>query len=64
MPESRVLVLDADRRRAAQLGALLEFIDCTPVLQHDPGAIALDEVKPDAWLAVLVGDCDDRTALA
>jgi sigma-54 specific flagellar transcriptional regulator A len=63
MPESRVLVLDADRRRAEQLGALLDFVDCTPVLARDAGEIPLPEVKPDAWLAVIVGEADDRLAL-
>lgn len=63
MPESRVLVLDADRRRGEQLGALLDFVDCTPVVKRDASELHLDEVKPDAWLAVVVGECDDRTAL-
>jgi sigma-54 specific flagellar transcriptional regulator A len=63
VPESRVLVLDADRKRAEQLGALLDFVDCTPVLVRDAGDIALGDVKPDAWLAVILGECDDRTAL-
>ena len=63
MPESRVLVLDADRRRAEQLGALLDFVDCTPVLARDAGEIPMAEVKPDAWLAVIVGEADDRTTL-
>jgi sigma-54 specific flagellar transcriptional regulator A len=63
VPESRVLVLDADRRRAEQLGALLEFVDCSPVHARDAGEIALADVRPDAWLAVLVGACDDRASL-
>jgi sigma-54 specific flagellar transcriptional regulator A len=63
VPESRVLVLDADRRRAEQLGTLLEFVDCTPVALRDAAEIPLAEVKPDGWLAVIVGECDDRVAL-
>jgi len=63
VPESRVLVLDADRKRGEQLGALLDFVDCTPVVKRDASELHLDEVKPDAWLAVVVGECDDRTAL-
>jgi sigma-54 dependent transcriptional regulator, flagellar regulatory protein len=63
MPESRVLVIDADRRRGEKLGELLDFIDCTPVLVRDAGDVPLEQVKPDAWLAVIIGECDDIGAL-
>ena len=60
MPDSRVLVLDADRQRAATLGALLDFVDCTPVLARD----AAEDARRDAERAglppaAIVGSYDE-----
>jgi sigma-54 specific flagellar transcriptional regulator A len=63
MSESRVLVIDADEQRLETLGALLRFIDCTPVLAASVQDVPLQERQPRDWLAVILGRQDDEQQL-
>ena len=58
MPESRVLVIEADAARADNLRAILEFVDFRANVVEDASQIAIDEHRQQDWLAVLVGDTD------
>ena len=62
MPESRILVLDADEARAQSTATVLQFIDYVPMLDVDPVALTAKH-RPQDWLAVLVGDVADWGAL-
>ncbi|NKF24080.1 sigma-54 dependent transcriptional regulator [Solimonas marina] len=56
MPESRVLVIEADAARAESLRAILEFVDYRASVVADAGEIGVAEHRPQDWLAVIVGD--------
>jgi sigma-54 specific flagellar transcriptional regulator A len=64
MSESKVLVIDADEQRLETLGAILRFIDHTPVLVSSLAQFPLQQRQPQDWLAVIVGQVDDWQALA
>jgi len=63
MSESKVLVIDADEQRAETLAAILRFIDHTPVLVSSLTHFNLEGRSPHDWLAVIVGQEDDWSAL-
>ncbi|TXH06021.1 MAG: sigma-54-dependent Fis family transcriptional regulator [Nevskiaceae bacterium] len=63
MPESRVLVIDNDAQRAQTFGAILQFIDYSPMLVADAGEVVLTQRRPQDWLAVVVGGVSDWDAL-
>jgi len=64
MPESRVLVVDADAARLQTFGAILQFIDHSPVLVDCVRDVHLDQRRPQDWLAVIVGDVADEGEFA
>ena len=63
MSESRVLVIDADEQRLEMLGAVLRFIDHTPLLLSSPAQLPLEHRQQQDWLAVVLGRVDDMQAL-
>ncbi|WP_293373522.1 sigma-54 dependent transcriptional regulator [Nevskia sp.] len=64
MAESRVLVIDSDEQSAASLASILQFIDFIPVCVASAAALKLGERKPQEWLAVIIGQEAEPTALA
>jgi sigma-54 specific flagellar transcriptional regulator A len=62
MSESRVLVLDADGARAARVAELLDFIDYSPQVVDDIGAISTDSHHPRDWAAIVLGRVTDSRA--
>jgi sigma-54 specific flagellar transcriptional regulator A len=64
MSEAKVLVVDADEQRLETLGAILRFIDYTPVLLTSLSQLSLDGRRQQDWLAIIVGQEDDSGALA
>jgi sigma-54 specific flagellar transcriptional regulator A len=60
MSESRVLVVDSDASRLQTLGAILQFIDHSPVMVESVAELKLAEARQQDWLAVVVGDTADE----
>ncbi len=58
MSTSRILLLDSDQERAAQVHAILGFVDYSPQV-HDVQAQAVPDDQPRDFLAVIVGQLDD-----
>lgn len=58
MSTSRILLLDSDQERAAQVRAVLEFVDHVPDVQ-DLSQGVLPQDRPREYLAVVVGKLDD-----
>ena len=63
MSESRVLVVDGDAARAETLAAILRFIDYCPVVVASTAELNLAERRQQEWMAVMIGQEDDRDAL-
>lgn len=63
MSTSRILLLDSNQERAAQVHAILGFVDYSPVV-HDLDASATPAEKPREFLAVIVGQLDDAQCKA
>lgn len=63
MTESRVLVIDADEQRLEMIGAVLRFIDYTPMLLTSPEQLSLEQRQQQDWLAVILGRADDKQSL-
>jgi sigma-54 specific flagellar transcriptional regulator A len=55
MSENRVLIVDADAERVAELTAVLRFIDCRPESVADWRSLPAERRKPREWHAVIVG---------
>ncbi len=60
MSESRVLVVDSDASRLQTLGAILQFIDHSPVMVESVAELNLAQQRQQDWLAVVVGDTADE----
>ncbi|AXQ28226.1 sigma-54-dependent Fis family transcriptional regulator [Solimonas sp. K1W22B-7] len=60
MSESRVLVVDSDASRLQTLGAILQFIDHSPVMVESVSELNLSQQRQQDWLAVVVGDTGDE----
>src|SRR5690242_1667012 len=55
MSETKVLIVDADAERAAELASVLRFIDCRPETVADWRALTAQARRPREWNAVIVG---------
>jgi len=64
MSESRVLVIDADASRLQTFGAILHFIDHSPVPVESVAELKLEQQRPQDWAAVIVGDIADEADFA
>ncbi len=62
MSESRILIVDADSRRAERLATLIDFVDCTPMPISDIDELNLGKHRPTDWLAVVLGEFEDSVA--
>lgn len=60
MTESRVLVLDAETKRAESIAALLDFVDANPCVIEHAGAVDRRRQRASDWLAVVVGRVPDE----
>ena len=63
MSTSRILLLDCDTSRAAQINAVLGFVDYAPCL-HDMDVAAVPNEKPREFLAVIMGKMSAEQCIA
>ncbi|ORE88640.1 Two-component system regulatory protein [Oceanococcus atlanticus] len=63
MSTSRILLLDSDAERAAQVHAILGFVDYSPLV-HDLDEQAVPDEQPRAFLAVIIGQLDETQCSA
>ena len=63
MSTSRILLLDCDTSRAAQINAVLGFVDYSPCL-HDMDVAAVPNEKPREFLAVIMGKMSAEQCIA
>lgn len=63
MSTSRILLLDSDAERAAQVHAILGFVDYSPLV-HDLDEQAVPDEQPRAFLAVIIGQLDEAQCSA
>ncbi len=64
MSESRILVIDDNTTRAERIGTVLDFMDLTPNVHACVSELTLDRRDPQDWLAIVIGDIADESALA
>lgn len=58
MSTSRILLLDSDQERAAQINAILGFVDYSP-MRHDLEQGPVPEERPRDFLAIVLGQLDE-----
>lgn len=64
MLAASVLIIDADHGRAENIAAVLNFINARPTLVQCSSQISREYHTPRSWLAVIVGEIADESALA
>ncbi|MDH5358617.1 MAG: sigma-54-dependent Fis family transcriptional regulator, partial [Gammaproteobacteria bacterium] len=60
MSANNVLVVDVDSDRRELLSTLVEFINCQPVIVHDPDLWFEDAGELSDIVMAIVGDCGDK----
>lgn len=62
MSDSRILILDENTERAAEVSAILNFLDMTPCVATSFGEVDSGRPTTMPWLAIVVGDINDHAA--
>ncbi|NQZ53500.1 MAG: sigma-54-dependent Fis family transcriptional regulator [Piscirickettsiaceae bacterium] len=60
MSTNKVLVVDIDPDRRALLSTLVEFVNCQPIIVHDPSLWFDDAGELSNIVMAIVGDCGDK----